>query len=291
MSAPLVSVVIAAFNAARFLPGAVRSALGQTLADLEVVVVDDGSTDRTADSITPFLGLDARLSLFRQPNRGQACAKNEGIRRSKGQYVAFLDADDQWEQRKLEAQVPRFDDPRVGVVYTDAAYIDENGVLFSRPRSRYYSGDVTRELFVDNFVNFPSAVVRRSCLEAVGAFDETLPMGIDWDLWLRLSVDWRFDFVDEPLLFYRSWAGQMSKNIDGRFECAVRIMRQFAAAHPDRLDRRTLREGWVTTYLNHAVRLAHAGRRREGVRALCTALSLAPLRRRTWVEVARYGWQ
>src|SRR3954469_14607922 len=117
-SSPLVSVVIATYNTARYLPLAIRSALAQTYAPLEIHVVDDGSTDRTQEVLQEFRR-DRRIIVHQQPNRGQAAAKNRGIAASRGSLVAFLDADDLWHADKLATQVPLLlADPRAGVIYS-----------------------------------------------------------------------------------------------------------------------------------------------------------------------------
>ena len=113
------------------------------------------------------------------------------------------------------------------------------------------SGNVTQYLFFDNFVPFSSSVVERECLEEFGGFDESLKMGIDWDLWLRISTKYEFDFVNEPLLIYRlGHAGQMSKNVEERQRCSDRIMNGFVKRFPDKVNKTTLRRAWAYTYLN-----------------------------------------
>jgi len=252
--APKVSIVITCYNYERFVATALRSALGQSFQDIEVILVDDGSTDGSEEKILPFLS-DPRLRYIKQANLGQAKSKNRGIQESSGVYVAFLDADDQWAHDKLEKQTPLFNDPKVGVVYSRANYIDGNDQLldfaltdeFLQPRN----GKVTEFLYMNNFVPFSSSVVRRECLEHLGAFDESLPMGIDWDLWLRLSTHYQFNFVDEPLLLYRlGHSGQMSKNAETRHRCSDRIMSQFIQQHPVAISRGVQRKALAYTYCN-----------------------------------------
>jgi glycosyltransferase involved in cell wall biosynthesis len=234
-----VSVVITCFNYGRFLHECLQSVLAQTYRDFEVVVVDDGSTDDTPQVVQPFL-VDPRVRYHRQPNKGQAAAKNAGIRLSEGVLVAFLDADDRWAPAKLSLQVPLFANPAVGVVYSEVNFIDEQGrpLPFDGPVGYwvYRRGQVMKWLAFDNFVPFSSSVVRRTLLETHGAFDEHLRMGIDWDLWLRLSHVTAFDFVPERLLDYRTGhADQMSRNWDGRVAGADVVFRRFLAQYPEAL--------------------------------------------------------
>ena len=212
---PTIGVVITCYNYGRYLGDCLASVLGQTWQDIDVVVVNDGSTDDTARVVREWLS-DPRLHYVEQANAGQARAKNAGIARTRGDLVAFVDADDSWDREKLARQVPLFDDRRIGVVYGRARFVDSDGRDNGfELRGRYVQpqrGDVTEHLLFDNFIPFSSSVVRRECLTRVGGFDEALAMAIDWDLWLRLSVQVRFDYVDAPLIAYRMGHGdQMSR--------------------------------------------------------------------------------
>ncbi len=240
---PKVSTVITCYNYGRFLATAVDSVLAQTYANFDVVVVDDGSTDDTARVMATYAN-DCRVRYIRQENRGQASAKNLGIRSTDGELVAFLDADDIWEPRKLEKQVPLFERPDIGLVYSGVSMIDESGAALPFEGFTGYlsprSGRVTEWLVFDNIVPFSSSVVRRECFNACGTFDESLQMGIDWDLWLRASLGYEFAFVNEPLIRYRAGhAGQMSKRTEERFKAADAILARFLAAHPGLIPPRT----------------------------------------------------
>lgn len=245
----LVSVVIASYNMGRYLPLATQSVLSQTYSNIELHVVDDGSTDETKKVVDKFKN-DARFHFHYQRNGGQASAKNKGIRASKGKYIGFLDADDMWTPDKLEKQVPCFaEKPDLGVVYTNFIYMNESGQTLHTPPRQYFSGNITKRLLVENFVNGMTSLVRRECFEIVGLFDESLPMGIDYDLWLRISTKYDFLFLDEITYLYRIWPGQMSKNHRGRYHCAERIMKRFINANRSLLDKGTIREAWAHTYV------------------------------------------
>ncbi|MGQ0645251.1 MAG: glycosyltransferase family 2 protein [Elusimicrobiota bacterium] len=231
---PYVSVVVACHNYAGYVGQALRSALSQTFQDLEVVVVNDGSTDGFDGAFRPFAS-EPRVRRLDQARAGQANAKNNGVRASRGSLIAFLDADDAWEPSKLDKQLKLFADPRVGVVYCRKRDVGHDGssVVSEMGGLRPRRGRVFRHLLLDNFVPFSSSVVRRQCLESADPFDESLEMSIDWDLWLRLSADWDFDYVDEPLVLYRrNHPGQMSKNLTTRQKCCDRIYEKVAAAAP-----------------------------------------------------------
>ncbi len=250
----MVSVVITSYNYGRYLALCVGSALGQTYRNIEVIIVDDGSTDDTGEVARKFLS-DPRVRYIRQKNAGQANAKNSGIRAATGEFIAFLDSDDFWETNKLEKQMPLFSDPRVGVVYSRARYIDGKGVPIDLTLAGEHllprSGRVTEHLFFDNFVPFSSAVVRRECVGKAGIFDESIKMGIDWDLWLRISVNYTFAYVDEPLLAYRvGHSGQMSRNLEERQRCSDIITGRFLAAHPGLIPKSTIRHALTYMYVS-----------------------------------------
>lgn len=222
---PTVSVVMAAKNYARFLPAAVASVLAQTAPDWELIILDDGSTDDTPAAARPFLA-DRRVRYFRADKLGQPRAKNLGIGLARGEFVAFLDADDAWLPAKLEKQLAVFaGQPDVGVVFCRRHLIDEGGNLLPRPASPAPPrGRVLDRMFVQNFVCFSSAVVRRDVFSHVGAFDPEWDLAIDYDLWLRVAARHAFDFVDEELVLYRTGHGNLSKKLADRVATAMSIM-------------------------------------------------------------------
>jgi glycosyltransferase involved in cell wall biosynthesis len=234
---------------AAYLRLAVQSALQQTLKDIEVLIVDDGSTDNTRAVVEPLLA-DRRVKYLCQENRGQAAAKNHGVRESRGEYVAFLDADDMWVCDKLEQQIPLLlRSPAVGVVYSKMAYIDEAGKELGVSNYEMFRGQVSGPMLISNFIGFGTSVARRQCFERLGAFDESMRMGIDYDLWLRFSTEYEFDYVDRPLLLYRVWSGQMSNNCRGRYLSGIATMQRFLQRFPDLVDKGTQQLAWAHTYV------------------------------------------
>ena len=254
MSIPKVSVVITCYNYGKYVEKAIESVFLQTYDDVEIVLIDDGSTDDSDRRIRPFLS-DKKLTYIRQKNRGQANAKNTGIKHARGEFIAFLDADDLWETTKLEKQIPLFSNDKTGVVYSRAGYIDKDGrplnITLKGKYLRPKSGNVTTFLFLDNFIPFSSSIVRKQCLDMFNGFDESLEMGIDWDLWLRISTQYAFDFIDEPLLIYRvGHSGQMSKKAEKRQGCSDRIMKQFMHHYPEVVPPSIIRRALSYTYCN-----------------------------------------
>lgn len=248
-TAQLVSIVIATYNMGRYLPEALESALSQDYAHIEVRIVDDGSSDDTPQVLERWRA-DPRIHVHRQANAGQTRAKNQGIADSRGAFIAFLDADDVWLPGKLTRQMALFAmHPEVGVVYSDYECMDAEGKPLPKGPTPMRRGRITAPLLIDNFVSFSSSIVRRSCLDACGAFDESLEMGIDYELWLRLSAHYAFDFVPQATLRYRVWPGSMSKNFKKRYASAIRIMESFLTRHPGVVEAQLVREAWAHTYV------------------------------------------
>jgi glycosyltransferase involved in cell wall biosynthesis len=213
LSGPLVSVVVPTYNCARFLPEALESAFAQTYQPVEIVVVDDGSTDGSMDLLS---GYGSRVRLLRQPNQGVSAARNHGIRESRGEFVAFLDADDLWTPDKLEKQMALFADASVGLVHCGLEYIDEQG----HPLGTNLTGRRGRVLraitLLDGTVVLAggsTAVVRKASFERAGHFDLEMSTAADWDMWRRVACHYAIDMVREPLMKYRLRPSSMHRNI------------------------------------------------------------------------------
>ncbi len=283
----LVSVVIATYNMGQYLPQAVRSVLAQSYANVEIQIVDDGSTDDTAQVVRRWEA-DERVHVQRQPNGGQAQARNRGVASSRGRYVAFLDADDEWLPHKLSRQMPLFAAPQVGVVFSDYECMDGEGRTLTKEPTLMYRGRVSAALLIDNFISFQTAVVRRECLERHGAFDESVRMGDDYDLWLRLSAHYEFDFVPESTVRYRIWAGQMSKNYRRRYESGMRTMQRFLERNPGVVSAALVRTAWAHTYTglgNNTLWQEH--RRAAAMQSYLRALSFRPGYWPAWRAILR----
>lgn len=204
---PKVTVVIPTYNAARYLAEAVESALNQTYADREVLVVDDGSTDRT-----PFLleQYGSAIRTIRKPNGGTPSALNEGIRQARGEWIAWLSADDAFLPEKLAKQMAYAEaHPECALIYTNWFVVDGRGKTVSHLASPTFRSraDQVEKLLRGCVINGSTTLVRREVYLRAGLFDESLPQAHDWDMWLRLARDYRFGHVAEPLVRYR-WHGE-----------------------------------------------------------------------------------
>ncbi|KYC40464.1 glycosyl transferase family A [Scytonema hofmannii PCC 7110] len=208
-----VSVVIPAYNAMLYLEETMASVLNQSFDNFEVIVVNDGSLDETECWVSQIQ--DSRVKLISQENQGLAGARNTGILYAKGEYIAFLDADDIWEPTKLEKQSHILDEnPEVGLVYNWVTYIDEQSEFTGKTFKNQVEGDVWKQLTEHNIVECGSvAMVRRTCFEDCGVFDKNLGSYVeDWDMWLRIASKYPFKVVKEPLVYYRQRSNSASKN-------------------------------------------------------------------------------
>ncbi|NEQ66047.1 MAG: glycosyltransferase [Symploca sp. SIO2D2] len=199
----LISVIIPAYNAQETIVETVESVLQQTFSDFEVIVVDDGSQDSTVEILSSIT--DSRLQVFSYPNAGACVSRNRGFAQAKGEFIAFLDADDLWTADKLEAQLAALQaNHEAGVAYSWTDCIDETGKLLRRGNHLSVNGDVYASLLLSDVLeNGSNPLIRREALTAVGGFDESLKGVEDWDLYLRLAVNYQFVAVPSPQVLYR----------------------------------------------------------------------------------------
>jgi glycosyltransferase involved in cell wall biosynthesis len=224
---PVVSVIMPTYNYGHFLPGALESVLGQTERDLELIVVDDGSTDNTTEVIRPYLA-DPRVCYQPIAHGGVSAAKNTGIRLSRAPLVGFLDSDDEWLPLKVERQLALFQaDAELGVAYTRRLLINPAGQSLFYEQPALHRGMILEALFQTNFVCQSSALVRRAVLDDVGLFDERCPPAEDYDLWLRVAARYRFDYVDEPLVKYRVGHASLTARTENGLLIALEVMQRF----------------------------------------------------------------
>jgi GT2 family glycosyltransferase len=208
---PIVSVVLPTLNRARTLERAIQSVLDQTFGDLELIIVDDRSTDDTAFVFDKYANQE-KVRLISQLVPGCSTARNIGVCASRGRYVAFQDSDDEWVPDKLERAVKALEDsgPEAGVFYSDMIRIEEDG-----RRSYWHSPDVERGVLINErildfqvaCIGIQSAVIKRECFLKAGLFDECMPRFIDLELFIRLSDQFDFIHCREPLVWYYAGEG------------------------------------------------------------------------------------
>ena len=289
-SSPRVSVVIATYNRSQLLVEAIDSVLNQTFHDFEIIVVDDGSTDDTAQRIASLTG---PIRYFRLDHSGRpAVVRNHAISAAEGDVIAFLDDDDLWYSDKLHRQMELLDEFEiVGFVYTDIRFIDPHGsisepILLPRQKEANLVFD---HLLSDCFI-YPSTVaVRRHFLDTVGAFDERLAVVEDYDLWLRLAHAAQAGCVPEPLALIRRTPAGISQQHEALcYHNATLALERALAAYPLSFDQR--RRGRMTLSKFHThlgLLLLQRGELPSARRHFVQSLGLNPFQRRAWVALVR----
>jgi glycosyltransferase involved in cell wall biosynthesis len=226
---PLVSVVVPAFNAARTIETTLRSVLQQTMNELELIVVDDGSTDATAEIVQSVE--DERLRLIQQPNAGHASARNAGVMAALGRHVAVVDADDIWLPHKLERQLAVFGaNPAVHALHGSAVFVDDSlRPLFVAPSPDGKNDLLDVLCFRGLAAMMVTLIIDRALLQQVGGFDPSLIILQDWELAIRLARLGELYSMSEPLVLYRLHASNQSKQIDLHIEPGERVLGRFFA--------------------------------------------------------------
>ncbi len=276
MSAQRVSVVVVNYNYERFLRDALESVLAQRYENFELLVVDDGSTDESRSILEGYR--DRVRSIF-QDNQGVSAARNRGIAESTAPLVAFLDSDDMWHPDKLARQIERLQDASVGMVYTGLRYVDVDGnTLGTMLDGR--RGQMLEELALLRSPGVPasgsSAMIRRSVLEKVGPFDESLSTSSDWDMWRRIACHTSIDVVSEGLVFYRQHPNAMHMNVETFERDMLRAFESMFADPAARVVHALERRCYGKLYLTLAGSYLHAGNVKKSMDCLVRALTAWP---------------
>ncbi len=245
-AAPVASIVVPAFNAAATIAETLSSLLRQTFGDFELIVVDDGSRDRTREIVAGFA--DPRIRLITQANRGLAGAHNTGIAAARGEFIGFCDADDLWMPEKLELHVAHLRRaPDVGISFAGSMMIDAAGRRLPVAQRPKLTGITAVDVFLRNPIgNGSAAVIRRAAFEAIAYrpldetdrdwwFDETFRQSDDIEGWLRFAVttDWRIEGIPGLLTAYRIHTGGLSADVEKQFATWLRMRDKIAALAPD----------------------------------------------------------
>ena len=295
---PMVSVIIPAYNVERFLDEAVESALAQTYRNLEVLIIDDGSTDGTQVIGEKWTG-DPRVRYIRQENAGPAAARNRGVEEARGEYIAFLDSDDLWLPEKTEKQLDLFrQNETLGLVYClrRCRILDDQGEwMEDKERNRRYAekekhyrrGNCFREAVEETFIALPSAMVPANVLRRVGGFDTDLITAEDRHLYARITHDYPVDYVEEPLVILRRHGNNLSWD-PGREPHTLEFLRKIAEQYPECSLRR---QGWMRGAYARQARISgfdalHDGRMSQARRELWEACKYRPGRLSNWAYLA-----
>jgi glycosyltransferase involved in cell wall biosynthesis len=276
---PTISVIVPAYNAERTIWETINSVQQQTFSDFELIVINDGSTDRTLELLHTVN--DPRLKVFSYPNGGLSAARNRGITQASGEFIAFLDADDLWTPDKLELQLAALrHHPEAGVAYSWNYCMDEKGESFYADNSNFFTGNIYAQLLLDNFiVNGSNCLIRRQAVESVGEFDPAVAGSADWDYWLRLALHWPFVLVPKHQVFYRMSSGSMSANVEFMERCNLRVIEKaFQAAPPEMQSLKNQSLARTYRYLAHMywTRVGTADAAKQAAQKLWMAIRLYP---------------
>ncbi|MDT4292314.1 glycosyltransferase [Methylomonas sp. MO1] len=204
---PLASVILPVYNGKKFIRDAVHSILTQSHINLELLIVDDGSTDESTSIIKELSEKDNRIRFFQQKNSGVAGARNLALREAKGEYIGFIDQDDIWLTDKLESQITYFkQNPEAVFLHGNIEYIDDQLTPLDKslyPWETNASGHCFERLFVWNAIAIQTVCFKRKCMETVGFLREEVPGVDDYDYWLRFSRFFPIDYLDKTFALYR----------------------------------------------------------------------------------------
>ncbi|WP_052691870.1 glycosyltransferase [Teredinibacter purpureus] len=207
-STDLVSVVMPLYNGEKYVKQALDSALAQSYTNLEIVVIDDGSTDKSVDIVKEY---GDKVTLVIQKNSGPASARNNGVEVANGKWIAFLDSDDIWLPNKLETQLAKMHD--VVWSYCDSCFMGgANDGLRDSELNNKFDGSIIEPLIRSNFIGTSGVIVDREVFRVCGGFDMQLRSIQDWDLWLRIAANNPISYTDEPLVLYRVHSESTSRS-------------------------------------------------------------------------------
>jgi glycosyltransferase involved in cell wall biosynthesis len=284
---PTVSVIIPVYNVENYIRETIESVLDQNYQDFEILVVDDGSPDRSIEIVQQFA--DPRIKILRQANGGLASARNCGIRQASGEYIAFLDADDRWMPEMLQLHLNHLEqNPEIGVSFSPSTLIDLAGKPLSAALHPKLHHIQLADLFRCNVVgNGSAAVVRQAVCTAVKLpaatgkpdryFHESLRANEDTEFWLRIAIQthWKIEGIPQPLTQYRVNPHSLSRNFAGQLAYAQQALEIIRTYAPDIADQ------WGKVFLAYQLRYLarHAIRHRSGIDAVAMihqALSTYP---------------
>lgn len=231
---PTISVIVPAYNAEKTILETIQSIQQQTLSDFELIVIDDGSTDKTVELLSTIA--DPRLKVFSYENGGLPVARNRGIERATGEYLSFIDADDLWTPDKLETQLAALQaHPDAGVAYSWTAFIDENSQYLYARDPMPFEGNVYSNILIENFISSGSNIlVQRKLVAAAGWFDPALKSAEDWDYYIRLAARAPFVLVPKYQILYRRSSQSMTSKVDVmERNCLLVLNRAFEQAPSD----------------------------------------------------------
>lgn len=280
---PLVSVVLPVCNGAAELDRTLASAVGQTYRNLEILIVDDGSTDATPRLLEKWQARDPRIRCFRQPQSGVASARNRAIAEAKGEFIAPLDHDDVWAVDKIATQVAVFHqaNDRLALVSCGWACIDRSDAILSRTRTAISRGDSLKALAQGNYIVSSSIpLIRRAAVVSVGGYSEALRAADaqgceDYLLYLCLAEQFDFAHVPRVLVGYRTSGVTMSKDLDRMIRSYRLVADEISARHPKL--QRLFQPGLVRLLRRKSTRAMRRGEWRQGMTLAAQLVAAHPV--------------
>nr|WP_282571401.1 glycosyltransferase family 2 protein [Methylonatrum kenyense] len=283
----MISVITPTFNRASFLGQAVESILGQSHSRLELLVVDDGSTDGTRALMQRYLG-DERVRYFHQENQGQSAARRFALGQARGEFIAFLDSDNIAAPTRLATCLGALQQSRkYDVAYGDVIKIDGDGNEISRSNIRRYSGRILPQMLQENCVSMNTALARRCVFDSDVMTVPHRRVADDYEMWLRISARHRFLYLAEYLAYYRVMREQISSDKIGRFDANEAILNDFLREYRGLITSAELRAGWSGFMLRKGEYHASQGRIVAALQCYMRALRHTPGSRRPWRFIAR----
>lgn len=290
---PDISIIIPTYNCESFIAETVNSILNQTFKHLELIVVDDGSTDRTRDIVASY-GSSVRLLTL--TNSGVCVARNHGIQEATGQYICLMDHDDYWFPDKLELQFEEMcKNQEAGLVYnTFIPWLPDAKGVFPEPHSfelasysshidEEYSGWIYHLLLLDCWVLTSTVMIRAEVFNKCGTFDESLPFSEDWDFWLRISREYPFVMLKKPLTLYRQHLQQgnlIARNIDFRTELLYKAVAKWGLCSPDGrcISRHQFRQNILRYHEKYGIQMLLEGNLKLANRSFLKSWLISPFR-------------
>ncbi|WP_339783404.1 glycosyltransferase [uncultured Marinobacter sp.] len=285
----LVSVIVPVYNRAHLVSEAIQSILSQTYESVEIIIINDGSTDGSLSILRDYeRKFPEQIRVIDQPNQGQIIARNNGVKIAQGKYIAFLDSDDIWLERKLERQMSLFG-PGVGLVYSGTEIINEEGkTIRVEPADENMSGNIYPQLLVKNRMTGGTVVVTAEALKRVGVFSTDFRAAENWDLWLRICKVYQARVVTDPLIKYRVHSNNMSGDTQLMLEAKLKIIEKHCnmeSKDPDiaRYSRLAHADYHYREGLNYFAKAQYRFARRE----FFSVLGFSILYEDTWLRLAR----
>ena len=262
MSNPLVSAIIPAYNSEKYITETLDSVFAQTYRPVEIIIIDDGSTDRTAEIVKNYRATEdneTKLIYIYQQNSGPSKARNTGIQSATGKYIAFLDADDLWTDDKLLKQMQLFKKaPDIDVVFTDVKItrVRDKFIVFQRNElNRTFFGHESKvvELFEKllrfNFIHTSSVVAKRACFRNNIFFNEGRRYVEDWELWLKMSLYFDFGYINDVCVHKKERGDGLSSNKLDMYLATMDIMESFIENNKIEIDKLNLKDNFLSNYL------------------------------------------